>query len=659
MKKIKLLSLVLVLVAIIGVFAACGGKEEGPTGPVDPVPETPGGEEEEIEQKPEFDDAGNRYVDLVTEDGSGGFTYNGVNAFLEGYDAYGPFEDVHSDVPFTFADGREARDVLGFVHAGGQYNFTEQPYLTEGANLIRNDIGSRVIKLFLGSDIADQYSFNENWGSYESLTELLQEDEIRDVLGMGFTTVVMVAYEFDRLQWNITTAVAQSELSRVQKEFYDFTKELIASFNGSGKTFVLQNWEGDNELKEALAKVADGSADEQTIIDNYIAYNNARQAGIEQARKELFATGNYARVEVLGALEINYISYPSAEKKLIDVVVPYSDADLFSFSDWSTSNASLEQDLETYLAQINKNPDRQGENAATYNDIYLGEYGRKEYYNASSPSEEGQFNYSVETAKIAVNKGLRYVCYWSLMCNERKEASTARPANEDMQGFWLIKPDGVFTETFWYFKGLLENKNFLAGGEKPKVILRQPEPAEEPIPFPDDPSDILFFDNFDDVDLDENPAPELNTKWEAYSDGMQYDHIKAADQPMLSRYFEKYGLTPEIGFTVVQKKHNNPEEEYIQYRVVRSSEDAEGKFVMQGFLYDPTPKSNIKVVGTKNGTDYEPLESVYMTDKTGEYGYLYVTTKIPVGYTSIRVLFTNTKAGNSWDPLICRVAFVK
>ena len=656
MKKIKILSLLLALIALLGVFAACGGKEDGPAGPVDPEP-TPPPAEEEPEPKPEFDEAGNRYVDLVTE-GETGFVYNGVNAFLDGYDAYAPFEDVHSDVPFRFADGREARDVLGFVHAGGQYNFTEQPYLTEGANIIRNDVGSRVIKLFLGSDVADQYSFHENWGSYESLTELIGEDEIRSVFEMDFTTVVLVVYEFDRLLWNDPVAVAQSEYDRVQKEFYDLAKELIRSYNGSGKTFVLQNWEGDNELKEALAKVS-SDAGKQTVIDNYIAYNNARQAGIRQARDELLTTDDYADIDVLGALEINYISYPSTEKKLIDVVVPYSDADLFSFSDWSTSNASLEEDLETYLTQINKNPDRAGENAATYNDIYLGEYGRKENYAAGAPSEEDQFRYSVETAKIAVNKGLRYVCYWSLMCNERKEASTARPANDDMQGFWLIKPDGTFTKTFWYYKGLLENKNFLAGGEKPKVILRQPEPEEEPIPFPDDASEILFFDNFDDIDLDGNPAIELNMKWEACSDGMQYDHIKAADQPLLSRYFEKYGLTEDVGFTVVQKKHNNPEEEYIQYRVVRSSEDAEGKFVMQGFLYDPTPKSNIKVVGTKNGTDYEPLDSVYMTDKTGEYGYLYVTTKIPVGYTSIRVLFTNTKAGNSWDPLICRVAFVK
>ena len=645
MKKIKLIPLFLALVTIFCVFAACGKDEKKP---VDPEPP--------IEELPEFDDNGNRYVDLVSVNELGEMTYNGLNGFIDGYDNYGPFEDTHSDTSFNFGE-REPEDVLGIVHAGGQYNSTEQPYMTEGANIIRKDIGSRVIKLFLGSDIADQYSFNEEWGSYTSLKELVQDEEIRSVFEMDFTTIVMVAYEFERLQWNITTPVAQSELTRVETEFYDFAYELIRRYNDSGKTFVIQNWEGDNELKEALEKLTSES-EKETVIQNYIDYNNARQRGIAKARKELLEEkpDQYGNVEVYGALEINYISYNSDQPKLIDCVVPYSEADLFSFSDWSTPNSALATDLDTYLSQINLN--RAEDEKKTMNDIYLGEYGRAENLSAGT-NEESQFEYALETAKIAVNKGVRYVCYWTLMCNERVGGESVRPLNEDMRGFWLIKPDGTFTKTFWYFKGLFENKNFLDMNSKPAVIMRQPAPAEEIIPFPENEADILFFDNFDDVDLDNNPAIEFNEKWEAVSDGMQYDHIKEADQPKLERYFEKYDLTADIGFTVVQKKHNNPDPEYIQYKVVRAEGAAEGKFVMQGFLYDPTPKSNIKVMGTKNGTDYETLDSAYLMDKTGEYGYLYVTTRIPEGYTSIRVLFTNTKAGNSWDPLICRVAFVK
>ena len=633
MKKIKWIALLLTVVLVAGSLFGCKDKENPVVVPDD--------------KPPVEDENGNLYVDLVTESETGELTYNGLNSFIKNYDSYPAF----TDTPFEFADGKSAADVIGIVHAGGKYNFTAQPYLTEGANLIRKDIGSKIIKLFIGSDIADQYSFNEEWSTqYTSLAELVKNEEIKSVFEMDFNTIVLVAYEFERAAWNSATPLSVSEINRVKKEFYDLTVELIKSYNTTGKTFVLQNWEGDNELTPALKSAA--QEDKATIISNYLRYNNARQAGITEAREELFATGNYIEVNVLGALEVNYLSYNGGgQSKVVDVIVPDSTADLFSFSDWSTANARLEEDLDYYLSKINEK--RAEEDKKTMNDIVLGEFGRAEYYSGTA-DEQSQFDVAMETAKIAVNKGVRYVCYWSLMCNERVGGETTRPANEDMKGFWLIKPDGTFTKTFWYLKGLFEDKDFLS--VQPKVIMRLPEPEEDPIPFVEE--DILFFDNFDDVGLD-GPDISRNRKMEAYSDGMTYDHVKDKDQPLLSRYFEKYNLTDDIGFTVVQKKHNNPEEEYIQYKVVRSADDAEGKFVMQGFIYDPTPKSMIKVVATKNGTDYEPLKSVYLVDKTGDYGYLYVTTKIPVGYISVRVLFTNTKAANSWDPLICRAAFLK
>lgn len=639
MKKNKLIALFAACTIGLSGLVACGEKPED-------APATPAEEEKAL-----FDENGNRYVDLVTADDiSGEITYNGINGFIDGYDTYPAFSDVHSDVPFSFDETRKAEDVIGIVHAGGQYNFTAQSYLTEGANVIRKAIGSRVIKLFLGSDIADQYSFNSEWGNYENLTDLIKSPEIKSVLSMDFSTVVMVVYEFERLEWNSGTLVSERDLERVSGEFYDLAKELLRAYNASGKTFVLQNWEGDNELTPALKAAKE--ADKETIIANYIAYNNARQAGIVRAREELQKAGSVVNVDVLGALEVNYISYNGGgQAKLVDSVVPYSTADVFSFSDWSTANSGLAGDLDYYLSKINEN--RVAEERKTMSDIALGEFGRAENYSGIS-DEANQFAYSMETAKIAVNKGVRYVCYWSLTCNERVGGESARPENRDMKGYWLLKPDGTITETFWYLKGLFENKNFLS--VKPKVVMRLPEPQEEPIPFV--AADMLFFDNFDDLGLD-GPDISRNRKMERYSEGMNYDHVREADRPLLARYLEKYGLSDDVGYYVVQKKPNNPAEEYIQYKIVRPSEDAEAKFVMQGFIYDPVPKSMIKVTATRNGTDYDNLSSVYVMDKTGEYGYLYITTRIPAGYVSVRVVFTNTKAANSWDPLICRVAFLK
>ena len=635
MKKSNLLAICLACILIFA-CAGCGSKKKTPPAP--PPEET----------LPEFDENGNRYADLVSVSDDGEVTYHGMNKYIANYETYPAFEDTHSQTAFSFASGKQARDVLGIVHAGGQYNFTPLSYLTEGARMVREDIGSRVIKLFLGSDVADQYAFNAEWGACESLADLAKSDEVRAVFDMDFSTIVLVVYEFERAQWNSGNAISQADLTRVTNEFYELTRELLRRNNDSGKTFVLQNWEGDNELTPALKAADEG--DKDTIVQNYIAYNNARQKGIVKARTEL--AEQVGNVSVLGALEVNYLSYNGGgERKLVDCVVPYSEADIFSFSDWSTANARLSDDLDYYLTQINSL--RADGDKKTMHDIVLGEYGRAENHSGQA-DEHNQFVTAIETAKIAVNKGVRYVCYWALMCNERTGGTAARPVNNDMKGFWLIKPDGQLTETYWYFKGMFENKNFLS--VRPKVVLRLPAPAEPAIPFAEE--DILFFDNYDDLGLDGYDISR-NRKMESYSQGMQYDFIKEKDRPLLSRYFDKYNLTDEVGYHVVQKKPNVPGEEYIQYAVVRASNDSEGKFVLQGFIYDPTPKSMIKVTATKNGTDYEPLTSVYVVDKTGDYGYLYVTTRVPVGYTSVRVLFTNTKAANSWDPLICRAAFLK
>jgi len=62
---------------------------------------------------------------------------------------------------------------------------------------------------------------------------------------MPFKTIVMTTLTFanaDRVQ-----GIAQlpDRLSAEENEFYQLTKHLYSRFSGSGKTFVLKNWETD------------------------------------------------------------------------------------------------------------------------------------------------------------------------------------------------------------------------------------------------------------------------------------------------------------------------------------------------------------------------------------------------------------------------------
>ena len=623
--------IILSIMSLILILFAIGCKNNGTT--------TNNNTSTQITQA-KYDDYGREYVDLFKEVSFNEYEYVGLNSYID--------KTKYREYESSVNTSRDFKDVIGVVHAAGQYNFTNQSYLTEGANIISKDLGSRVIKLFMNSEIADQYSFNSNWDTYNNLKELASEEEFKKIFNMDFKTIVIACYEFERANLQKTTAISENELNKVSKEFYDLTEYLIKTYNDTGKTFVLQNWEGDNELTPTLKKLST-QEEKDRVVDNYIKYNNARQKGISDAMNALIDNVNYGNIEVLGALELNYISYNGGgEKKLIDYVVPYSKADIFSFSDWSTSTSSLSDDLDRYLNQINLY--REEIDKKSMNDIVLGEFGKKE----RGSDEETQARITFETLKIAIEKGVRYVCYWQLFCNERVGGESNRPVNEDMNGFWLFKPNGEITKTFWMLKSMFEGIDYVE--LIPNLIMRLPEPEPDPIPFVEE--DVLFFDNFDDRGLDGVDIAR-NRKMEAYSEGMNYDYIKEKDRPLINRYFSKYNISEAVGYYVVQKKPNTPSTEYIQYKVVRENESKDAKFIMRGFIYDPMPKSMIRVEASKDGQTFEPLKSVYLIDKTGEYGYLYITTVVPVGYVSVRVLFTNTKAANSWDPLIAYVAFLK
>src|SRR4051812_46156764 len=70
---------------------------------------------------------------------------------------------------FASASARaDLSDVLGVTHIDGQYYFTGQDYLDEGANQVIAT-GSHVIKLELGrSTLSSKYEWNSTWPALTS-----------------------------------------------------------------------------------------------------------------------------------------------------------------------------------------------------------------------------------------------------------------------------------------------------------------------------------------------------------------------------------------------------------------------------------------------------------------------------------------------------------
>ena len=421
-------------------------------------------------------------------------------------------------------DSRTVADVVGVTTAGGYYAFDPTvSSLEDGANQVL-ELGSNVIKLWLAaSSMTTSYAYNVDWESYnvKNCVDLLSSQPYRNVLDMDFSTYVFETITFNtenrakEVRWN--DGMSEEEKARISRETYDVAKYLLREYNGTGKTFVLQNWEGDNMMGTNFCRVGkdgylydtrtDGSFEDATAetdakvkrsLQGLVDWFNARQAGVDKAVKEL---GKFTDVTVKHALEINFIyvegvdhaPYPYPDSPiLLDTVVPYTDCDLYSYSNWQTAHVRLVDTLnerlqtyhdkigDTYLDGEGNSVARRAMRAGQKTKVMLGEYGTAEHlhpdekWNASLSAESDLLQSSVIQAQteIALDFGCEYVLVWQLYCNEPMDGVDINIVggeqafeNDQMRGYWLIRPDGSFTSSYRYLYSILNDESNLVSEE--------------------------------------------------------------------------------------------------------------------------------------------------------------------------------------------------
>lgn len=361
-------------------------------------------------------------------------------------------ETLPQDAPPTLqplaTETRPVNEIVGIVHSNGKYNFSStKDFMNEGADEILS-VGSRVIKVWLRAnrDLQQEYyPYNSSWPTVNSLAERAQNTYFKALFSKPFKTFVLLTNalsdpsrdpnRMDGSYW--WDGMTDAEKASTQKGMYELAKHLLITYRGTGKTFVLQNWEGDNYFR--LVSGASG----QGMID----YFNARQAGVEQARAEVGTSG----VMVVHAVEVNYLTNPRVDNSggIVNNVVPYTRADLYSYSAYEHRN-----NVSTFTANLDylkaKAPA-----SALYgaNNVFVGEYGFPE----NTVGASGQRDLTRSFTEAALNWGVRYLLYWEVYCNERKDGTTIRdprPANSDMKGFWIVRPDDSKPPVYTYFKNL-------------------------------------------------------------------------------------------------------------------------------------------------------------------------------------------------------------
>ncbi len=347
-------------------------------------------------------------------------------------------------------------DRLGSTHASGRYCFTKDDFLNEGADRILS-LGMRVIKIYL-SDPATHYPHNSQWPEFNNLVQMASHPYYRELFKKPFSTFVMTVYALkpDGGSFNWRDGVSDDEYREEERQFYELTRHFLRTYRGTGKTFVLQHWEGDWAVRgNTSRKEEDDPTD--TPIEGMIRWLNARQDGVERARRETPDTD----VKVYHACEVNLVDIAMKGRRTVtNNVVPRTRCDLYSYSAYDTISLASQDPAEgrklfrralDYIAS--KAPDSP---AFGDKNVYVGEFGWP-----CVPSEQdhgASDEKSLRVIRVTVEESLAWGCpymiYWQVFDNESR-VGKRRPTNDQVRGFYLIRPDGTKGPAWDYFASLL------------------------------------------------------------------------------------------------------------------------------------------------------------------------------------------------------------
>ncbi len=573
--------------------------------------------------------------------------------------------------------GYELKDVIGATNWGGLYNFTELNYVSEGANFVANDMGSTVYKVSFANNYQAMYPYNADWGNtnINSMTDLAKTQTFQELFAMeNLKTFILVAYEFVYCPWErvITSAYTLDDLEiyyeYVRQEYADLTEYLLNTYKDDEKIFILSNWEGDNAYG-ANFDMCTTDEQRQLLTDAYVGYINARQDGIIEGRARVLVDSTS---KVYGNFEVCHIGqdipYVPNRWRLVDVAVPYTYCDIYSFSDWysylqdgdGNYTFALEELLDTlYLAAQNNlcytdpdnhplNPDFVGKK-----NVMVTEFGYDE-------NTDAQFYSKVQhEVNSAVEWGVYKLVYWGVYSNVNLSYGTDgqplhdRPRNEDMQGLWLIRPDGTFTKAFWYFKSLIEGVDYIT--QSPKIIFNMEYVDTEGLAWEEYKDKIVFKDDLTDFSMikhGSNIDGRLNLV-DVIESG-NYDYFKNYNY-----YFD------EVDISGICQNKDYVELTYIAYDMVSNRfglliYNYTDIYSYVDLNYQPFDLP-IVIEGLTKENTWEIIDNLKIEqtlDENNLYWYqTYISGVVPVDYyTELRISFA-PKGYNSWDPIITSVFF--
>lgn len=371
---------------------------------------------------------------------------------------------------------------IGATHVDGKYYFTGEPYIIEGCRTLQQ-MGYGVVKLWFNKGKKqgkitkiDGYSYNSEWQLPDNCTlkDLAQNTYYKTCFDMNFSTIVL---SIGGAGVKTTNESSQKE----EQEIYELTQYLLDEYKDREMTFILENWEGDWIMRGGtgdsarwsrkageLIKAVDGDrytvlvpADSTQRVQNMVKWFTARQRGVERARQE----NVNSKCKVYHAIEANkVIDSMNGIPGIINSVLPNVNVDMVSWSCYDALNTTgldngilLYKGIEYIKKYFTPSNIMKGEKR-----VFLGEIGIPEQRYEELLTEEPVIKNWDTYVAVCLALNIPYLIQWELYCNEPKDeafrSSNGTRTNDEMRGFWLIRPDGTKSFAAKYFDSLLKNQ---------------------------------------------------------------------------------------------------------------------------------------------------------------------------------------------------------
>lgn len=363
----------------------------------------------------------------------------------------------------------DIKDRLGATHVGGKYYFTSEPYIIEGCRKL-SGMGYGIVKLWFRKNPGG-YPYNSEWNVSKAITlkELARHPYYAACFDMPFSTI---ALSVDGAGIKTTDESAVKE----EQEIYELTKFLLEKYKDRNITFIIHNWEGDWMMRGGtgdyarwsrkageLIKAVDGDrytvmvpSDSTERINAMVKWFKARQNGVNHARAEV----KNSKCKVYHAIEANKVM-DSMEgiPGIVNSVLPMVETDMVSWSayDGMTSDGvDLYKGIEYIRQNIMPTEVMGGKRV-----VFLGEIGIPEQrYEGLTEKGPVTDRWDVYMG-VCLALDIPYLIQWELFCNEPKNEELRKlietRKNDEMRGFWLIRPDGTMSFAAEYFDKLLKN----------------------------------------------------------------------------------------------------------------------------------------------------------------------------------------------------------